>query len=452
MLRKTRCQRAASQVRPLQYVAWPSRLTPPMAIDAARAHQKIQTPYTPSCRHFSGSGARYADLIVQVPPMAESISEGTLATIHKKVGDRIGADEEIASIETDKIDVAVNAAAEGVVAELLAHEGDVVTVGQPIARIETGPRDSATTSHVPEKQSSNKTAQDDPAPVQKESGESKSVENKEQTIESSTRSARRAAPTSPSPASPPQPIDEHAVDPKRKSSLRGEHMEKMSRMRKTIATRLKQSQNTCASLTSVQEIDMTALMQWRVKYKEDVAKQYGVRLGYMGAFAKATALAAKQVPEINASIDTDREVITYRNYVDISIAVSSPKGLVTPVVRDCDLLSIIELEKEIAIVAQKAREAKLTMDDLTGGNFSISNPGIFNSLFGTPVINYPQAAVFNMNTIKDRVIAVDGKPEIRPMMYITVTYDHRLIDGREAVSFLNIVKNYIEDPAQMLLE
>ncbi|KAI3581737.1 hypothetical protein IWW34DRAFT_804379 [Fusarium oxysporum f. sp. albedinis] len=423
-----------------------------MAIDAARAHQKIQTPYTPSCRHFSGSGARYADLIVQVPPMAESISEGTLATIHKKVGDRIGADEEIASIETDKIDVAVNAAAEGVVAELLAHEGDVVTVGQPIARIETDPRDSATTSHVTEKQSSNKTAQDDPAPVQKESGESKSVENKEQAIESSTRSARRAAPTSPSPASPPQPIDEHAVDPKRESSLRAEHMEKMSRMRKTIATRLKQSQNTCASLTTVQEIDMTALMRWRVKYKEDVAKQYGVRLGYMGAFAKATALAAKQVPEINASIDTDREVITYRDYVDISIAVSSPKGLVTPVVRDCDLLSIIELEKEIAIVAQKAREARLTMDDLTGGNFSISNPGIFNSLFGTPVINYPQAAVFNMNTIKDRVIAVDGKPEIRPMMYITVTYDHKLIDGREAVSFLNIVKNYIEDPAQMLLE
>ncbi|KAJ0137787.1 hypothetical protein HZ326_19253 [Fusarium oxysporum f. sp. albedinis] len=448
MLMKTRCQRAASQVRPLQYVAWPSRLTPPMAIDAARAHQKIQTPYTPSCRHFSGSGARYADLIVQVPPMAESISEGTLATIHKKVGDRIGADEEIASIETDKIDVAVNAAAEGVVAELLAHEGDVVTVGQPIARIETDPRDSATTSHVTEKQSSNKTAQDDPAPVQKESGESKSVENKEQAIESSTRSARRAAPTSPSPASPPQPIDEHAVDPKRESSLRAEHMEKMSRMRKTIATRLKQSQNTCASLTTVQEIDMTALMRWRVKYKEDVAKQYGVRLGYMGAFAKATALAAKQVPEINASIDTDREVITYRDYVDISIAVSSPKGLVTPVVRDCDLLSIIELEKEIAI----AREARLTMDDLTGGNFSISNPGIFNSLFGTPVINYPQAAVFNMNTIKDRVIAVDGKPEIRPMMYITVTYDHKLIDGREAVSFLNIVKNYIEDPAQMLLE
>ncbi|EWZ94118.1 hypothetical protein FOWG_04492 [Fusarium oxysporum f. sp. lycopersici MN25] len=382
--------------------------------------------------------------------MAESISEGTLATIHKKVGDRIRADEEIASIETDKIDVAVNAAEEGVVAELLAHEGDVVTVGQPIARIETGPRDSATTSHVPEKQSSNKTAQDDPAPVQKQSGESKSVENKEQAIESSTRSARRAAPTSPSPASPPQPIDEHAVDPKRESSLRAEHMEKMSRMRKTIATRLKQSQNTCASLTTVQEIDMTALMRWRVKYKEDVAKQYGVRLGYMGAFAKATALAAKQVPEINASIDTDREVITYRDYVDISIAVSSPKGLVTPVVRDCDLLSIIELEKEIAIVAQKA--TRLTMDDLTGGNFSISNPGIFNSLFGTPVINYPQAAVFNMNKIKDRVIAVDGKPEIRPMMYITVTYDHRLIDGREAVSFLNIVKNYIEDPAQMLLE
>ncbi|KAK2669640.1 hypothetical protein RAB80_015166 [Fusarium oxysporum f. sp. vasinfectum] len=406
-----------------------------MAIHAARAHQKIQTPYTPSSRHFSGSGARYADLIVQVPPMAESISEGTLATIHKKVGDRIEADEEIACIETDKIDVAVNAAEEGVVAELLVHEGDVVTVGQPIARIETGSSD-----------------EDAPALVQQEPGESKIVETKDHAIASSARSESPAPPARSSPANPPQPIDGHAVNSRRESSLRGEHVEKMSRMRKTIATRLKQSQNTCASLTTVQEIDMTALMKWRTKYKEDVAKQYGIRLGYMGAFTKATALAAKQVPEINASIDTDREVIIYRDYVDISIAVSSPKGLVTPVVKDCDLLSIVELEKEIAIVAQKAREAKLTMDDLTGGNFSISNPGIFNSLFGTPVINYPQAAVFNMNTIKDRVIAVDGKPEIRPMMYVTVTYDHRLIDGREAVSFLNIVKNYIEDPARMLLE
>ncbi|KAL7759174.1 hypothetical protein ACKLNR_011601 [Fusarium oxysporum f. sp. zingiberi] len=423
-----------------------------MAIHAARAHQKIQTPYTPSSRHFSGSGARYADLIVQVPPMAESISEGTLATIHKKVGDRIEADEEIASIETDKIDVAVNAAEEGVVVELLVHEGDVVTVGQPIARIETGSSNGTATARVPEEKSSNEAAEDAPALVQQEPGESKIVETKDHAIESSARSESPAPPARSLPANPPQPIDGHAVNSRRESSLRGEHVEKMSRMRKTIATRLKQSQNTCASLTTVQEIDMTALMQWRTKYKEDVAKQYGIRLGYMGAFTKATALAAKQVPEINASIDTDREVIIYRDYVDISVAVSSSKGLVTPVVKDCDLLSIVELEKEIAIVAQKAREAKLTMDDLTGGNFSISNPGIFNSLFGTPVINYPQAAVFNMNTIKDRVIAVDGKPEIRPMMYVTVTYDHRLIDGREAVSFLNIVKNYIEDPARMLLE
>ncbi|KAL6922663.1 hypothetical protein FSST1_006689 [Fusarium sambucinum] len=377
--------------------------------------------------------------------MAESISEGTLATIHKQVGDQIGADEELASIETDKIDVAVNAAEGGVVAELFAQEGDVVTVGQAIARIETGSIDTA--SCEPQKESSKEVKEGVTDHTQRLPTDSKGGTYSEKAVEHPTSigSLVTLVPDT-------QPDSEHTANPKHGSSSRSEHVEKMSRMRKTISTRLKQSQNTCASLTTVQKIDMTALMQWRAKYKEDVAKHYGVRLGYMGAFAKATALAAKKVPEINASIDTDREVITYRDYVDISIAVSSPKGLVTPVVRNCDSLSIVELEKEIATVSQKARDSKLTMDDLTGGNFSISNPGIFNSLFGTPVINYPQAAVFNMNTIKDRVVAVNGKAEIRPMMYITVTYDHRLIDGREAVSFLNIVKRYIEDPARMLLE
>ncbi|KAJ3527766.1 hypothetical protein NM208_g10541 [Fusarium decemcellulare] len=196
---------------------------------------------------------------------------------------------------------------------------------------------------------------------------------------------------------------------------------------------------------------MSNLMAWRSKYKEEVAEQYGVRLGYMGAFTKATTLAAQQIPQINAAIDTDKEVITYRDYVDISIAVSAPKGLVTPVLRNTNALSIVELEREVAVLAKKARDGKLTMEDLEGGNYSISNPGIFGSMFGTPVINYPQSAVFNMNGIQQRVMAINGQAEIRPMMYISLTYDHRLIDGREAVSFLNIVKKYIEDPSRMLL-
>ncbi|GJC80405.1 dihydrolipoyllysine-residue succinyltransferase component of 2-oxoglutarate dehydrogenase complex, mitochondrial [Colletotrichum liriopes] len=196
---------------------------------------------------------------------------------------------------------------------------------------------------------------------------------------------------------------------------------------------------------------MSALMAWRAKNKEDVMKRHGVRLGYMGAFTKATCLAAQQVPQLNASIDTEKEIITYRDYVDISIAVSAPKGLITPVLRNVDSLDIIGIERGVAELAAKARDSKLSMADLEGGNFSISNPGIFGSLFGTPVINYPQAAVFNMNGIKERPVVVDGKLEIRPMMYITVTYDHRLIDGREAVTFLNVVKSYIEDPARLLL-
>lgn len=211
----------------------------------------------------------------------------------------------------------------------------------------------------------------------------------------------------------------------------------MSRMRKTIATRLKQSQNICASLTTMQEIDMSALMAWRAKYKDEVVETHGVRLGYMGAFTKAATLAAREVPQINASIDTDREIVTYRDYVDISIAVSSPKGLITPVLRNTEATSIVELERQIAALAQKvrffytsettrvadnwtaqARDSKLTMDDLQGGNFSISNPGIFGSMFGTPLINYPQAAVFNMNSIMQRPVVVDGKLEIRPVSVV----------------------------------
>ncbi|KAL6884743.1 hypothetical protein GGI43DRAFT_426694 [Trichoderma evansii] len=408
---------------------------------------------------FCSSPARAADLKVKVPPMAESISEGILATFHKRVGDCIDADEELASIETDKIDVAVQIPEGGVIMKLLVEEGDVVTVGQPIARVETG---TDMEKQPPQREEEEEEEEEASKPDANQVSSSIQQELSEQ--KPSTLAKDQPAGEPPREESASQSISSSTtLDPRQTPSFtsihgsapRGERLEpqeKMSRMRKTIATRLKQSQNMCASLTTVQEIDMSALIAWRAKYKEDVAKQHGVRLGYMGAFAKATTMAAKQVPEVNASIDIEREMITFRDYVDISIAVSSPKGLVTPAVRNCESLSIIEVEKEIAILAQKARDSKLTIEDLTGGNFSISNPGIFNSLFGTPVINYPQAAVFNMNTIKDRVVAIDGKVEIRPMMYVTLTYDHRLIDGREAVTFLNVVKRYIEDPSRMLLE
>lgn len=390
-------------------------------------------------RLFSGSAARYADIIVKVPQMAESISEGTLASLPKKVGEQIEADEEIASIETDKIDVAVNAPETAVIAEYFVAEGDTVVVGQDLARIVTGGDAGAV----------KKPEGDAPPPQQ----ETKAAEPAQPKVEDKTPAPEAPKPATPAPAAKPaaQPTQSQPVASTSAGPSRGERVEKMTRMRKTIASRLKQSQNTCASLTTIQEVDMTNLMAWRAKYRDEVAEEHGVRLGYMGAFTKATTLAAQQVPQINAAIDTEKEIITYRDYVDISIAVSAPKGLVTPVLRNTNALSIVELERDVATLAKKARDGKLTLEDLEGGNFSISNPGIFGSMFGTPLINYPQAAVFNMNGIQQRVMAVNGQAEIRPMMYISLTYDHRLIDGREAVTYLNLVKKYIEDPSRMLL-
>ncbi|KAF5567994.1 dihydrolipoyllysine-residue succinyltransferase E2 component [Fusarium napiforme] len=410
---------------------------------ASLTHSAILCQRDPQRRLFSNSSIFNGSYIVSVPPMAESITEGTLASLPKKVGEAVEQDEEIASIETDKIDVLVNASEPGAIAEYFAEEGDTVVVGQDLARIVTG---------------------EDAGSVKKSEGEEskpKEEPKKEESkpAEQPKAEEKQAAPAeAPKPSKPaeskPAPKESKPSPPVQGSSSgpsRGERVEKMTRMRKTIAARLKQSQNTCASLTTIQEVDMTNIIAWRAKYKEEVAEEHGVRLGYMGAFTKATTLAAQKVPQINAMIDTEKEIITYRDYVDVSIAVSAPKGLVTPVLRNTHELSIVELEREVASAAKKARDGKLTMEDMEGGSFSISNPGIFGSMFGTPVINYPQAAVFNMNGIRQEVVAIKGEAVIRPMMYISLTYDHRLIDGREAVTFLNTVKKYIEDPSRMLL-
>ncbi|KAF4970168.1 hypothetical protein FSARC_2765 [Fusarium sarcochroum] len=399
----------------------------------------------PQRRLFSNSSVFNGSYVVSVPPMAESITEGTLASLAKKVGEQVEQDEEIASIETDKIDVLVNASEPGTVAEYFAEEGDTVVVGQDLARIVTGDDAGSVKKSEGEEQ---KPAKEEPKMEEsKPAEEPAKAEEKQSTPASQPPKPEKPAESKPAPkeSKPAPPVQASS------SGNRGERVEKMTRMRKTIASRLKQSQNTCASLTTIQELDMSNLIAWRAKYKEEVAEEHGVRLGYMGAFTKATTLAAQKVPQINAMIDTDKEIITYRDYVDVSIAVSAPKGLVTPVLRDTHSLSIVDLERQVATLAKKARDGKLTMEDLEGGSFSISNPGIFGSMFGTPVINYPQSAVFNMNGIQQRVVAVNGEAEIRPMMYISLTYDHRLIDGREAVTFLNTVKKYIEDPSRMLL-
>ncbi|KAH6896674.1 hypothetical protein B0T10DRAFT_526083 [Thelonectria olida] len=416
------------------------KIQPARVVALSHSAHLCQRGIDPRHRLFSSSAVLNGEIIVKVPAMAESISEGTLASLPKQVGEQVEADEEIASIETDKIDVAVTAPEAAVIAEYFASEGDTVVVGQDLARIVTG--DDA---------GSVKKAEGEAPPKEETKDTKEDVKAAEPKEEKAPAAEPPKAERTAAPAAKPAPKQAEPAPVASSGPSRGERTEKMTRMRKTIAARLKQSQNTCASLTTIQEVDMTNLIAWRAKYRDEVAEKHGVRLGYMGAFTKATTLAALEVPQINAAIDTDKEIITYRDYVDVSLAVSAPKGLVTPVVRNTNALSIVELEREVAALAKKARDGKLTMDDLEGGNFSISNPGIFGSMFGTPLINYPQAAVFNMNGIQQRVMAINGEAVIRPMMYISVTYDHRLIDGREAVTFLNTVKKYIEDPARMLL-
>jgi 2-oxoglutarate dehydrogenase E2 component (dihydrolipoamide succinyltransferase) len=227
----------------------------------------------------------------------------------------------------------------------------------------------------------------------------------------------------------------------------------MNRMRLRIAERLKQSQNTAASLTTFNEVDMSALMDFRKQYKDEILKKTGVKLGFMSAFSRASVLAMKDLPSVNAAIEGPNggDTVVYRDYVDISVAVATEKGLVTPVVRNAEAMDMVGIEKAIADLGKKARDNKLTLEDMAGGTFTISNGGVFGSLYGTPIINLPQAAVLGLHAIKERPIAVNGKVEIRPMMYLALTYDHRLLDGREAVTFLVKVKEFIEDPRKMLL-
>ncbi|KAJ4253779.1 hypothetical protein NW762_010173 [Fusarium torreyae] len=331
--------------------------------------------------------------------MAESISEGTLASLPKKVGEFVEADEEIASIETDKIDVAVDATETATIAEYFAAEGDTVVVGQDIARIVTG-SDATDIEHKKSEAEKQQPFKDEP-----KNGPGPSAPHKLENNHDKENGPALGRPNT-------ETVEEAEPIPKRSNP-------------EVITT----NSPTGPSRIETVEVHMGSLIAWRAKHKDEVAEQDGVRLGYMGAFVKATTIASQKIPEINAAIDTDKSIITYRDYVDISIAVSAPKGLVTPVLRNCNHSSIIEAEREVASLAKKAspkhprhkaRDGKLTMDDLEGGNFSISNPGILGSMFGTPLINYPQAAVFNMNGIRDRVVAIDGKAKIRPVSFLTV--------------------------------
>ncbi|KAL7923160.1 dihydrolipoyllysine-residue succinyltransferase [Trichoderma austrokoningii] len=392
----------------------------------------------------------YADMIIQVPVMAESISEGTLKQFSKSIGDYVEVDEEVATIETDKIDVAVNATEAGIIKEFYVNEEDTVTVGQDLVRVELGGEKPASSGEAekPKEESIPQASESKPAaeaeepkskPAPSESKSEKPAPSPKKTEEQPQKKSQSESAASSSSLPTPGNREERRV--------------KMNRMRLRIAERLKQSQNTAASLTTFNEVDMSNIMEFRKLYKEETLKKTGVKLGFMSAFSRAAVLAMRDIPAVNASIEGPNggDTIVYRDYVDISVAVATEKGLVTPVVRNVESLDMISIEKSIAEMGKKARDNKLTIEDMAGGTFTISNGGVFGSLMGTPIINLPQSAVLGLHAVKDRAVVVNGKVEVRPMMYLALTYDHRLLDGREAVQFLVKIKEYIEDPRRMLL-
>lgn len=378
-------------------------------------------------RPFSSDSGDTVDVVV--PPLAESISDGTLATFLKRPGDRVNVDEPIAQIETDKVTIDVSSPESGVILKLLANEGDTVEPGNKIAIISR----SADATHVaPSETTSEKAA---PKPTQKVTEEKKAPK-----VET--------APATEKPKAPPSTLKsptEPQLPPKER-----ERRVPMTRLRKRVATRLKDSQNTFAMLTTFNEVDMTNLMKLRADYKDAFVEKHGVKLGLMSGFVKAAVNALQYQPIVNAVIDGDD--IIYRDYIDISIAVGTPKGLVVPVIRNADTMNFADIEKQINAFAKKANDGSLSIDEMAGGTLTISNGGVYGSLLSTPIINPPQSAILGMHSIVSRPTVVGGNIVPRPMMYVALTYDHRIIDGREAVFFLRRIKDIVEDPRRLLLD
>jgi 2-oxoglutarate dehydrogenase E2 component (dihydrolipoamide succinyltransferase) len=392
---------------------------------------------------------------VKVPVLGESITEATLGEWLKKPGDAVAADEPIASLETDKVSVEVPSPVAGVMGQQVVKVGDTVNVGAVIASIEAGsgaavaaPAPAAIPAPEPAAEST-QTLSPSVRRIVLEKGVDPS------TIKGTGKDGRltkddvlsAAAAPKPAPTAPAAAPANAAVTV---SEDRREERVRMTRLRQTVAKRLKEAQNTAALLTTFNDVDMTAVIEARTKYKDLFEKKHGVRLGFMGFFVKAACMALRDIPNVNAQIDG--EEIVYHDYVDVSVAVSAPNGLVVPVIRDAQALSIAGIEKTIGDFGARAKAGTLTMDDMKGGTFTISNGGVFGSLMSTPIINPPQSAVLGLHRIEDRAVVRDGQVVVRPMMYLALSYDHRLIDGREAVTFLVALKNAIEDPTRLLID
>lgn len=401
---------------------------------------------------------------ILVPDLPESVADATVATWHKKPGDAVRRDEVLVEIETDKVVLEVPASADGILDAVLEDEGTTVTSRQILGRLREGNSSGKETSAKSEEKDSTP-AQRQQASLAEQNNDALSPAIRrllgEHNLEASAingtgvggRITREdvekhlaKAPAAKAEAKAP------AAAPASQAQLgaRGEKRVPMTRLRKRVAERLLEAKNSTAMLTTFNEVNMKPIMDLRKQYGDAFEKRHGIRLGFMSFYVKAVVEALKRYPEVNASIDGDD--VVYHNYFDVSMAVSTPRGLVTPVLRDVDLLGMADIEKNIKELAVKGRDGKLTVEDLTGGNFTITNGGVFGSLMSTPIINPPQSAILGMHAIKDRPMAVDGKVEILPMMYLALSYDHRLIDGRESVGFLVTIKELLEDPTRLLLD
>ncbi|ALE16800.1 Dihydrolipoamide succinyltransferase component (E2) of 2-oxoglutarate dehydrogenase complex [Altererythrobacter epoxidivorans] len=409
---------------------------------------------------------------VKVPTLGESVTEATVGEWLKNPGDAVAVDEPIASLETDKVAVDVPSPVAGVMGEHKVAVGDTVEVGAVIATVEAGGAPAAKgeeAGRATEEREEGKQERAEPASGDSSVTMSPAVRRAvlehgvdPTTIKGTGKDGRLTkedvvaaakAKSSGSGDTIASAAPEQAATPSAPAASQGERREervKMTRMRQTIAKRLKGAQDNAALLTTFNDVDMSAVIEARNKYKDLFAKKHDIRLGFMGFFAKASCLALKDVPAVNAYIEGDE--IVYHDYVDISVAVSAPNGLVVPVIRDAQDKGFARIEKDIADFGKRAKEGTLTMEDMKGGTFTISNGGVFGSLMSTPIINPPQSAVLGLHRIEDRPVVVDGEIVIRPMMYIALSYDHRLIDGREAVTALKIIKEAIEDPTRMLID
>jgi 2-oxoglutarate dehydrogenase E2 component (dihydrolipoamide succinyltransferase) len=392
---------------------------------------------------------------IKVPPLGESVSEASIAKLHKKVGDAVKADELILELETDKVTLEVNAPANGVISDLKVKEGDSVKVGDLVAIMQEG--GSAKATPVASAQSA-PNLQASVAPNKISSQHELSPAPKKLATENNIDTLSIAGSGKDGRVTKGDVLDVIANGMKtvvaqntpQVTGSKPTERVRMSKLRQKIAERLKESQNTAAILTTFNEVDMGAVMALRTEYKDVFEKKHGVKLGFMSFFVKACIVALKELPAVNAEIDgTD---IIYKNFYDIGVAVGSPQGLVVPVLRDGDKLNLAGIEKGISELGVKARDGKLTLPDLAGATFTISNGGVYGSLMSTPIINPPQSAILGMHKIQERPMAINGEIKIRPMMYLALSYDHRIIDGKEAVTFLVRIKELLEDPRRLVLD